>query len=502
MFKLLLISKYLRRKLAPLFAALAVMLCTAMVIIVISVMGGFLDTLRHTVRQLTPQVTIRSGSLYGFPHYEKLIERLEARPEIVAADATISSFGLIQLEGRSIPVQIQGVRPEKLDQIVRYRGSLQWSQADLIQSLNEDAQAIGERRTLDALDHQLIEDQRQRLAALDLTGASMTFVPPQPWRDRTDDPDRMGVVIGITVNPMQLYGRDERGQYSVRNAALGEELILTTMPPITRRGAVIEQPRSRALTVVNEFKSGHSEFDSNLVFMAFEQLQELLRMAPEEQVDLETGEPLGTITPGRASDVILQGAPGYTLAQVQAAAEAEQLKLTREHPEMPLLYTLSWEQMHATILGAVQNEKGLVTFLFVIISVVAIVMVATTFYMIVLEKTRDIGVLRAIGASRLGIAQLFLGYGLAIGIVGSLLGFALAYGIVTNLNEIQDLLRRTVGWQMWDPQIYAFDRIPGRIDLWEAVPITMGAVISSVIGATIPAAIAARLKPVEALRHE
>lgn len=502
MFKLLLIGKYLRRKLAPLFAALAVMLCTAMVIIVISVMGGFLDTLRHTVRQLTPQVTIRSGSLYGFPHYEKLIERLEARPEIATADAVINSFGLIQLEGRSIPVQIQGVRPEKLDRIVRYRQALQWSEEDLIRSLEEDARAIAERRSLDALDQQIIDDQRQRLAALDLVRASMTFVPPRSWRDRTDDPERMGVVIGITVNPMQLYGRDEKGRYNVRNAALGEELILTTMPPISRRGAVVEQPRSRALTVVNEFKSGHSEFDSNLVFVAFDQLQEMLRMAPEEQIDPETGEPLGTSTPGRASDVILQGAPGYTLAQIQAAAEEEQLKLTREYPEMPMLYTLSWEQMHATILGAVQNEKGLVTFLFVIISVVAIVMVATTFYMIVLEKTRDIGVLRAIGASQLGIAQLFLGYGLAIGIAGALLGFALAWGIVTNLNEIQALLRQTIGWQMWDPQIYAFDRIPGRIDLREAGPIVLGAILSSVIGATIPATIAARLKPVEALRHE
>jgi len=129
-------------------------------------------------------------------------------------------------------------------------------------------------------------------------------------------------------------------------------------------------------------------------------------------------------------------------------------------------------------------------------------MVATTFYMIVLEKTRDIGVLRAIGASRGGIMGLFVGYGLAIGVVGSLLGLAIAVAIVTNLNEIQGLLNTWFGWQMWDPKTYFFDRIPDTVNYSEALRVVAGAIVSSVVGALIPAWIAGRLKPVDALRYE
>ena len=237
------------------------------------------------------------------------------------------------------------------------------------------------------------------------------------------------------------------------------------------------------------------------------------------------------------------------------------------------LTTITWEQKHGALLGAVKNEKGLVTFLFAIISIVAIVMVATTFYMIVLEKTRDIGVLRAIGAPASGVLGLFLFYGLAIGVIGTGLGVWMGWAVVTNLNPIQDALanrlatliggvgmtllaalamtvtlavvmkrrRREfgvggglllffglggllltglyyafpgieipaltgmdaeVGWRMWDPQTYYFERIPDRVDWGEVVWIAAGAVVSSVVGAAIPAIIAATLNPIEALRYE
>ena len=73
--------------------------------------------------------------------------------------------------------------------------------------------------------------------------------------------------------------------------------------------------------------------------------------------------------------------------------------------------------MHAMALGAVQKEKGLLTFLFGVISVVAVVLILVIFYMIVLEKTRDIGTLRALGASQLGIASIFLGYAQVISLI-------------------------------------------------------------------------------------
>jgi lipoprotein-releasing system permease protein len=198
----------------------------------------------------------------------------------------------------------------------------------------------------------------------------------------------------------------------------------------------------------------------------------------------------------------VQPAAGVSAEQLRAAVDAEAAAFAEGVGLTYPLYVQTWEQVHGRLLGAVQNEKVMVTFLFSIISIVAVVMVATTFYMIVLEKTRDIGVLRSIGASRLGIMRLFVGYGLVVGVIGSLVGAGAAWALVTHLNEVQAFITQYTGWQMWDPQTYLFDRIPDRVDPAEAGLIVVGAIVSSVVGALVPAWLAGRLDPVEALRHE
>src|SRR5438876_1278745 len=122
------------------------------------------------------------------------------------------------------------------------------------------------------------------------------------------------------------------------------------------------------------------------------------------------------------------------------------------------------EESHAKCLGAVKKEKVLITFLFCIISIVAIFLIFCIFFMIVVEKTRDIGIIKSVGATSTGVAGIFLGYGLVIGIVGSGLGLLLAWLTVHNINELHAWLGRRLGIVIWDPQVYAFDTIPNRMD--------------------------------------
>ena len=563
MYKLLLISKYLRRKLAPLFAALAVTICTAMVIIVASVMGGFLDLMQTTAKQLTPDVVVNS-SLTGFGDYDKLIEQLEALPEVAMATPAIEYPATVTIGGDTTPVQVIGMIPAEYNQAVPYNKTLMWSSDDLF----------------DAWPFELPPEIRREFGqAYDLQEAGRTLRTPKGFADFGMAEDGPAAVVGIAVNRGQQ--RLEDGSYAFdssianmpRSVQFRMNPIKLALPVFAPSGEPIDAVQLR-IPAVNEFKTGYYEIDRNVIFVPFDWLQRSLKMQRfEEYTDFDelTGEGgEAVIQPARCTDIYVKAAEKVTADQLQAACRVT-VDAFQQDNFNTYIRVMTWEDVHGTLLGAVKNEKGMVTFLFVIISIVAIIMVATTFYMIVLEKTRDIGVLRAIGAPATGVLNLFVTYGLAIGLIGSGLGVWLAWFTVTNLNNLQDALAtrlatligtvvlagliaivaavvvallnkkrdfsmgagvlvflgtfaglmaiafyafpvidlplistydKQIGWRMWDPQLYFFEKIPDQVYWPEVLAVGVGAVISSMLGAIIPAVIAARLNPVEALRYE
>ena len=124
------------------------------------------------------------------------------------------------------------------------------------------------------------------------------------------------------------------------------------------------------------------------------------------------------------------------------------------------------------------------------------------FFMIVVEKTRDIGILKALGASRGGVMGIFMAYGLSLGLVGSGVGLILGLVFVANINEIADLLGRITGQPVFDPAIYYFYKIPTLVDTMTVTWIVAGAITIAVLASILPALRAAMLHPVEALRYE
>jgi len=162
----------------------------------------------------------------------------------------------------------------------------------------------------------------------------------------------------------------------------------------------------------------------------------------------------------------------------------------------------TWREKQHVWIDAITNEKLLTVFLFSIISIVAIFLVFCIFYMIVMEKTKDIGIIKSVGATSSGVAAIFLGYGLAIGLVGSLLGLLCSYLIVHNINELHAMLGQLFGVQIWNPEVYLFDKIPNTMSWTDIAVIVPVAVVSSVLGALLPAFRAARMHPVESLRWE
>jgi lipoprotein-releasing system permease protein len=165
--------------------------------------------------------------------------------------------------------------------------------------------------------------------------------------------------------------------------------------------------------------------------------------------------------------------------------------------------TLStWQELGGYFVVFMQRQKALLLVVLGVISTVAVLMISLTLYMIVLSKTRDIGVLRALGASRGGVAATFLSYGMVVGVCGAVLGVLLAVLVVRNINELADVMQQYTGLRAWDAKTYPFDRIPTSLRPAEVLWVCLAATWGSLFGALVPAIAAARLDPVEALRYE
>jgi lipoprotein-releasing system permease protein len=162
----------------------------------------------------------------------------------------------------------------------------------------------------------------------------------------------------------------------------------------------------------------------------------------------------------------------------------------------------TWRDKQGPLLAAVQMETLILNVLLFLIIAVAGFGILAIFFMIVVEKTKDIGILKSLGASSSGIAGIFLSYGLSLGLVGAGAGLVGGLLFVRHINQIADWLGRITGHDVFDPEIYYFYRIPTNVDPLTVGWIVLGALAIAVCASVLPACRAARFRPVEALRYE
>lgn len=306
-----------------------------------------------------------------------------------------------------------------------------------------------------------------------------------------------GVIIGRDL----IAKREASGEYK-RYYPRGSTMTVAVLPLTLSGTFARQQPISLKLRYVDDSRTGVYEIDSVCVYIDFEMMQKIMQMNPLKKADGS-----GT-TPARASQVLIKLAEGQDLLETRRLLSKEWAAHCRGWMDegldaMHQVEINTWEEQQAQFIAAVQKEKILVLTLFAVISAVAIFLVLCIFYMIVTEKTRDIGILKSVGASAGGVAGVFLAYGAAIGVVGGALGVWLGTVFVHNINTIQDWMARIhPGLRIWSAEVYTFDIIPDTVKPDEAAVIFIVAVISSVLGATFPALRAGRTWPVEALRYE
>lgn len=164
--------------------------------------------------------------------------------------------------------------------------------------------------------------------------------------------------------------------------------------------------------------------------------------------------------------------------------------------------SVTWYENQLAFFEALRQEKLAMFIILVFIVLVAAFNISSTLMMMVMEKQRDIGILRTIGVSAGSILRLFVAEGLIIGLSGTFLGVILGTILAHNINPVAEFLAMVFQIDLFNSQIYYFDRIPTKVVPGDVVRITIAAIILSFVSTLYPAWSAARLNPVDALRHE
>lgn len=223
------------------------------------------------------------------------------------------------------------------------------------------------------------------------------------------------------------------------------------------------------------FRTGYYDFDSRIIITSLESAQDLYNL--DESVH-------GLFV---------------TLNNPYDAAVVKQQLTNALGPDFNIT---TWMEQNSAILSALVVEKNMMFYLLFFIVLVAALCILSAQITFVVQKTREIGMLKALGSTNLQISGIFLSQSAIIGVFGVLIGFGLGILAVTYRNEFLEFMRSTTGWQLFPQSVYGFSKLPAIIDAHDVAIICGCSFVICILGGVIPAFRAGRLKPVEALRYE
>jgi lipoprotein-releasing system permease protein len=253
----------------------------------------------------------------------------------------------------------------------------------------------------------------------------------------------------------------------------GDSVVLYTV------GCGTLEPVYDEFVVCDYIKTGLSDYDSTTVFVPLDYLQHLRTME------------------GRVNTIEVR------LNNPNNDLESESTKKALQNLFSPQYVRVStWKDKQAPLLAAIDVERGILNLLLFMIIGVAGFGILAIFSMIVREKTRDIGIMKSLGAPSRGVLSIFLGYGTLLGVVGAGLGTGLGLLITKYINEIESTLSWLTGTKLFPRDVYYFDKIPTHVQVSSLIAVNAGAILVAVVFSILPAWRASRLNPVESLRYE
>jgi len=250
---------------------------------------------------------------------------------------------------------------------------------------------------------------------------------------------------------------------------------LTLISPQGNVTAFGTTPRLRAYKVVAIFEVGMFEYDSSFVYLPL----------PAAQVFFRLGESVTGV------EVMVRD-PDRLAPMRRAIAEAAGGNVR----------IFDWQQANSSFFNALQVERNVMFLILTLIILVAAFNIISSLIMLVKDKSRDIAILRTMGAARGSVMRIFLMAGASVGVIGTFAGFLLGVAFCANIETIRQWLQAMMGWQLFPAEIYFLSRMPAKMDTVEVVYVVLMALGLSFLATIYPSWRAARLDPVEALRYE
>ncbi len=282
---------------------------------------------------------------------------------------------------------------------------------------------------------------------------------------------RQGTLDNFTGEDAIVIGVGLAGRFGLQ---VGDDLtLISPQGAATAFGTV---PRVRAYKIAAIFQVGMNEYDTSFVFLPLAAAQIFFQQ------------------PGQASHIEVMADDPDHVARIRAG-------ITQALPGAPIRI-IDWQQNNNSFFAAVQVEKNVMFLILTLIILVAAFNVISSLIMMVKDKTRDIAILRTIGAGRGAIMRIFLMAGASVGVTGTLAGVVIGVLFCLNIQTIQGWVEAATGANVFNPEVYYLTHLPSRLDPAEVVQVVGMALALSLLATLYPSWRAARTDPVEALRHE
>jgi lipoprotein-releasing system permease protein len=265
------------------------------------------------------------------------------------------------------------------------------------------------------------------------------------------------------------------GHELARKMGVVPDDLVSIISPASRLTPVGLIPKMKLFRVVGIFESGMYEYDSNLAFISIASAQKFFSMK------------------GKVTGIEIR-VQDIDQANVVAGAIQEALGFP--------YFARDWMRMNRNLFSALRMEKIVMFVILILIILVAAFNIVSTLFMVVMEKTKEIAILKSMGATSKSIMMIFSMQGLFIGLTGTFLGCIGGFTIVPNINEIVGVIESLFGVTAFPSEIYYLDKLPSEIQYTDSVLIIIFSIIICFLASLYPAWRASRMNPVDGLRYE